>query len=170
MTQRFIFIALITIIPRILSGQVEDTTKVESKSLSFKEAHSPHKASIYSLCLPGLGQAYNRKYWKIPLVYGCLGGSAYFFWDNRQQLNATNDYFKSLYANNEEPTALEIANRNALRVNRDIAGIAFVLSYVLQVVDATVDAHFYRFNINETVDLGLGTQKGQWLSMNYKLY
>jgi hypothetical protein len=109
--------------------------------------HSPRKASIYSLVLPGAGQVYNHKYWKVPVIYGLLGGAGYGFYTFNKELNTTNDYFRSLYSQGKAPTPLEIDDRNTLRNRRDLMGISFVMVYVLQVVDATVDAHFYKFDI-----------------------
>src|SRR6187551_3251968 len=53
------------------------------------EVHSPKKATIYSAVLPGLGQAYNKKYWKIPIIYAGLGTSAYFFSFNHKEYSKT---------------------------------------------------------------------------------
>ncbi|MCC7318530.1 MAG: hypothetical protein IT219_08350, partial [Bacteroidales bacterium] len=68
-----VFLAFVLINPVSLKAQ-----KVASEvDLQIKPAHSAHKASIYSAILPGLGQAYNKKYWKIPIVYAGIGGISY---------------------------------------------------------------------------------------------
>jgi len=139
---------------------------------SFKNTtvvHSPKKASIYSLVLPGAGQVYNHKYWKVPIIYGLLGGTGYGFYTFNKDLNATNNYFRSLYSQGKAPTPLEIDDRNTLRNRRDLVGISFVLVYVLQVVDATVDAHFYKFDINQKLSLGMDPEKGQLFQLTYQI-
>jgi len=70
-----------------LQAQVIDDTPIiiSEKNTKTEEVHSPKKAATYSAILPGLGQAYNKKYWKIPLVYGGLGTIGYFtVWNNNQ--------------------------------------------------------------------------------------
>lgn len=131
--------------------------------------HSPKKASMYSLILPGAGQVYNHKYWKVPVIYGLLGGAGYGFYTFNQELTTTNDYFRSLYSQGKAPTPLEIDDRNTLRNRRDLMGISFVLVYVLQVVDATVDAHFYKFDINQKLSVGMDPEKGQLFQLTYQI-
>ncbi len=129
--------------------------------------HSPHKASVLSLVLPGAGQFYNQKYWKIPVVYGALAASGYYFIDYNKKVQTQNDYFKSLYAAGKQPNVFEIDQRDNDRVSRDVAGIAFVLVYVLQVVDATVDAHFFQFNIDQNLSVQPFKQPEQLLCLKY---
>jgi hypothetical protein len=92
----------------------------------------------------------------------------YLFDQNRKELNSTNSFFKTLYAAGTEPTPQQIADRDDLRVNRDIAGITFVVLYVLQVIDATVDAHFYKFDINESLVIKPGENNREALSLTYR--
>ncbi len=131
--------------------------------------HSPTKATIYSLVLPGLGQGYNQKYWKIPVVYASLGAAGYSFYRYRFLMNEKNSIFKEMYANGSEPTAQDIEKRDDYRVNRDFSGIAFVLVYVLQVVDATVDAHFYKFDINQNLGVGLSQSTSEMFKITYSI-
>src|SRR5450432_1586877 len=97
---RFFFLLLALLACGFFSfAQKKDSTQLRiSKVDSFsvkkvlldsngKRKHDPHKATMHSLILPGWGQAYNRKYWKIPIVYAALGITAYIFNDNRQEYN-----------------------------------------------------------------------------------
>ena len=59
---------------------------------------SPAKAAFYSAILPGLGQAYNKKYWKIPIVYGAIGTGVYFYVTNNKEYNRYRDAYKSRLA------------------------------------------------------------------------
>jgi len=154
----FCFLICITCFFQV--GKAEDT-------LSPKLIHSPTKATIYSLVLPGLGQGYNQKYWKIPVVYASLGAAGYSFYRYRFLMNEKNTIFKQFYANGSEPTAQDIEKRDDYRVNRDFSGIAFVLVYVLQIVDATVDAHFYQFDINQNLGVGLSPQPNELFKLTY---
>ncbi|WP_375578358.1 DUF5683 domain-containing protein [Marivirga tractuosa] len=131
--------------------QMEDTT------------HSPRLAALYSAILPGMGQFYNEKYWKIPIVYalGVLAASQ--IKNNHQNyLLFSNIYFNINNGNEEEienyltrfPN-VESAQRQIDRYkrDRDYWIILSGLFYVLQIVDATVDAHLREFNINQDLSL-----------------
>ena len=118
--------------------------------------HSPKTASILSMALPGMGQIYNRKYWKAPLVWGGLGAAAYFMVENRRLMRDMNSEFALLYASGSAPSASQIQERDRLRNNRDLAILGGTAFYALQIIDATVDAHFYKFDINQDLSLSGG--------------
>ena len=121
--------------------------------------HSPHKASLYSAILPGLGQAYNKKYWKVPIIYAGLGSFGYFIFKNRKEMKLRQHELNIRYDNdtNTRPqyqyrniTNDQLkAERNLFRTNRDYSIVGFALFYVINIIDATVDAHFYKFNIDK---------------------
>ena len=113
---------------------------LKKDSLKIPAKHSPHKASLYSALLPGLGQAYNEKYWKIPIVYAGIGISTYFMFKNRDSLRKTQNALNLLSDND--------SNTNPA-TNRDYSIIAMAAFYIINIVDATVDAHFYKFNIDK---------------------
>ena len=129
--------------------------------------HSPHKATIYSAILPGLGQAYNKKYWKIPVIYGLTGVLTYFAIDNNKEYvvykdaykwrlddnSATVDKFEGIYSDED----LRIL-KNYYRRNRDLSFIGLGVVYLLNVVDAAVDAHLFYFDVSD--DLSLKVQPG----------
>jgi len=136
----------------MLSGSpANDSSRTERPA--FDTSHSPKKAMLLSLCLPGAGQIYNRKFWKLPLVYGGVGTSAWFFFDNNSQykkhrteylfrLNnngAANDADLTLYSEGQLRTLTDQYRRW-----RDLSVVAFAAFYALQVVDATVDAYLWR--------------------------
>ena len=124
--------------------------------------HDPNLASLYSAALPGLGQAYNGMYWKIPIVYGGLAATIYFIrFNNVQYL----EYRRLLFAEidndpttiNDSPLTTEALERNTdnWRRNRDFMIIITGLVYLLNVVDAHVDAHFRDFDVSENLSLRL---------------
>lgn len=134
-------------------GLLKDSAKRSEKK------HSPHRASVYSAVLPGLGQAYNEKYWKIPVIYAALGTSAYFMVTNRTEMRRRQVALTAMLDDDSstmpEPalarfsTSVLKAERNLYRTNRDYSIIAFAAFYMLNIIDAAVDAHFYKFNIDK---------------------
>ncbi|HEY6902494.1 MAG TPA: DUF5683 domain-containing protein, partial [Puia sp.] len=149
--------------------------KVDS---SARKQHSPRKATLYSTFVPGLGQIYNRKYWKLPLVYAAVGIPAYTFFYNRnwyqkcQQALALIDPYTSIGqpvpANIYEqidPRLREFAKdgqansirsyRNEFRKDQDYSVLFFLLFWGLQIVDATVDAHLMSFDVSDKLSLHL---------------
>ena len=119
---------------------------------------APSKAAFYSAILPGLGQAYNKSYWKIPLVYGGMGTSLYFYFDNQKKYTRARDEYKLrlrgvLQSNNPKVGSytkeqLATVQRNAQR-NRDLSLFITIGIYILNIVDANVDAHLQQFNVDE---------------------
>lgn len=120
-----------------------------------KPFHSPKKATLLSTFIPGAGQVYNKKYWKVPLIYG--GGATFIYFigvNNRyykkysklyeQKIDGTID---ELYANiNEESLRRE---RDNWRRNRDLNYIGIGFLYFLQIIDANVDAHLFEYDISD---------------------
>lgn len=119
---------------------------------------SPSKAAFYSAVLPGSGQFYNKSYWKIPLVYGGMATSMYFYLDNQKKYNrARNEYKLRLRGINQTDNPkvgrytrdqLITVQRNAQR-NRDLSLFITIGIYILNIVDANVDAHLQQFNVDE---------------------
>jgi len=74
--------------------------KIETKKIVKTDINplSPAKAAFYSAILPGLGQAYNKKCWKIPIVYGAIGAGVYFIMDNNKKHNLYRDEYKKRIA------------------------------------------------------------------------
>jgi len=139
----------------------------------------PNIAAIYSAVLPGLGQVYNNKAWKIPIIYG---GFVLFGYIINYNNNAYVEYREALYAvqdgdirTNPKPpynaASLDLLKRGteAFRRNRDLTIIATIAWYLLNVVDAHVDAHLNEFTINEDLSLNLRPQieTNNYLSKSY---
>ncbi len=127
------------------------------------EGHDPNKAAWYSAAIPGLGQAYNKKYWKIPLVWGGIAGFAYVIdWNNDQyqffrknliyETNGNQDGFKN--ETQLDASALK-SGRDQYRRNRDMMVIFGVIFYMLNIVDAHVDAHLIEFDVNGDLSVQL---------------
>lgn len=140
-----------------------------------KKVHSPRKATMRSLIIPGWGQIYNKKYWKVPIVYGAIGFPAYLFTYNRKWYNKTK-YALSIVANDRytgqaaadslakvdkqlaflvEQKALGslVTYRNEFRRDMDYAILFTILMWGLNVVDATVDGHLKGFDVSDELSL-----------------
>ncbi len=161
---------------QITGDTLQTSDSIDKKIDSVLNTHSPRKAAIRSAIIPGWGQAYNKRYWKIPIVYGALGTAAGVFIYNIKNYRElrfayqakykaslpvfdpanprpgpfrdSTDYFKI------EPKLLPY-DQNFLRVNRDdfrrnvdYSVIAFLVLWGLNVVDATVDAHLKSFDVS----------------------
>jgi hypothetical protein len=141
---------------------VSEVKATTSDSLPKKKLHSPRKAGIYSAILPGLGQAYNRKYWKI----GVIGAGAaalvysYQFSLKNYRLHKNELILRqsdAISGFNENLALYSDGDLNELqdfyRRNRDLSVIGFALLYTLNIIDATVDAHFFDFNMSDDLSL-----------------
>jgi hypothetical protein len=149
-----------------------DSTTVKELPENAEEIHSPKKAAIYSAVLPGWGQAYNKKYWKIPLIYAGFGTIGYFIgWNNKNyktlklaysdltdgddSTNSHLDLDAAKYYDLDNPDEFNKfknglnKQQNYYRRNRDLLIISIVGFYGLNIIDASVDAHLFDFDISE---------------------
>ncbi len=138
---------------------LSDSTLSGEKKL---RRHSPLYAALFSIALPGLGQAYNRKYWKIPIVYAGLGGLGYGIYALSTGYNGYRKAYRLEV--DEDPNthgsfrgvddALSLkAHRDADKNNLDIVAIVTVVWYALNIIDATVDAHLFEWNMKDDIHL-----------------
>ncbi len=147
----------------------------KSKIDSLRAVHSPKKAALRSAILPGWGQAYNKKYWKIPIVYGALGTAGGIFIYNLKNYRDLRFAYAAKYKASQSPPdstdyfkikanllPFDIQSlrvyRDEFRRNIDYSVLAFLLLWGLNVVDATVDAHLKAFDVSP--DLGLYIRPG----------
>lgn len=118
---------------------------------------TPSRAAFYSAVLPGLGQAYNGKYWKIPLVYAAIGTGVYFYITNDNDLNRYRDAYKRRLAgfnDDEFPNVSDdglISAQRTLRRNKEISLLVTIGLYALNIIDANVDAHLLQYNVDENL-------------------
>lgn len=126
---------------------------------------APSKAAFYSAMLPGLGQAYNKKYWKIPIVYAALGTGIYIYLDNDKSYTRYRDVYKrrlaghtddEFYGDGATPKVSNeglIRAQNTFRRNKELSLLITLGLYVLNVIDANVDAHLLQYNLDENLAL-----------------
>lgn len=145
---------------------------IDSNQVSKKpyNALAPAKAAFYSAVLPGLGQAYNKKYWKIPLVYGGLATGVYFYSSNNKEYNRYRDAYKSRLAGFTNDEFYLDSQGNQLssprvtteglqrgqkfyRKNKEISLLVTIGIYALNIIDANVDAHLMQYNVDENLSL-----------------
>jgi uncharacterized protein DUF5683 len=118
---------------------------------------APAKAAFYSAVLPGLGQAYNKKYWKIPIVYGALGTSTYFYFKNNSDLKQYRRAYKSRLAGKTDEFLGLISDQGlvnaqkTLKKNRDLSMFLTIAFYALNIIEANVDAHITDIPIDNKV-------------------
>lgn len=118
----------------------------------------PGKATIYSILLPGLGQAYNGEYWKIPIYVGGLGAAVHFSVLNNMQFHRFRSlYLESLEPGYDGPVSSESAKyyRDIYRRYRDYSVLAIALVYLIQVIDANVFAYMHDFNVNDNLAMSV---------------
>ncbi|HJN63304.1 MAG TPA: DUF5683 domain-containing protein [Flavobacteriales bacterium] len=136
---------------------------VKAQDLS-QPIQSPKKAAMLSAALPGFGQVYNKKYWKVPIIYAGLLTSAYYINDNHVQYKHykeayliridsdpnTTDDFVGEYSSGDL-----IILKDFYRRNREISILCLVGTYILNIVDASVDAHLFYYDISEDISLNI---------------
>lgn len=122
------------------------------------------KAAIYSAILPGLGQIYNKKYWKLPILYGGAATLGYFLvWNQKNYIDFRNSYrvrtgadpnLPDKYPQILDPQRLKLA-QDYYKRNRDLSIILSVVLYGLNIVDAAVDGHLKNFDVSDDLSLGV---------------
>ncbi len=135
--------------------------KDSTSSLTPYNPLAPAKAAFYSAVVPGLGQAYNKRYWKIPLIYAGMGAGVYFYLQNDKDYERFRNAYKrrlagfsddEFFGDGETPLVSDArlidAQKNAQR-DKDISVVVTVLFYLLNIVDANVDAHLQQFNVSD---------------------
>ena len=130
---------------------------VAKDTLKYKEINplAPAKAAFYSAILPGLGQAYNKKYWKIPLVYGGIGAGLYYYSVNNTKYNNYRNAYKRRLAGYDDDNfqylddSRLIAGQRFYQRNRDMSVLVTVGFYLLNIIDANIDAHLMQFNVSD---------------------
>ncbi len=153
----------------VASAQMADSTTnkntVDTVAKKKPFQFEPRKATIRSAILPGWGQIYNKKYWKLPLVWGALGittGTYLYNVKYYRLLKKAYSYRSDDDTTNDDLVDPEFRNlstesirsyRNSFRQNVDYSVLFFILFWGLNVVDATVDAHLKAFNVDDNLSL-----------------
>ncbi len=156
--------------PATSAIQKDSAVHKDSVVVVKKKKHNPHKATIRSALIPGWGQAYNREYWKIPLVYGALAiPTATFIYNNTwykktkkayeivatKQTSRYNEIDPKLMYSDGTPRPAEDLQffRNQFRRDRDYSVLWFLILWGVNVVDATVFGHLKDFDVSDDLSL-----------------
>lgn len=128
-----------------------------------KKEHSITRATVYSAIVPGLGQAYNRKYWKIPIVYAGFGATTYFIILNTTEFKKFREAYRYVANDETYPIDNDYVDRytlqqledgmNTYRRYRDLSYILTFVWYGLNILDANVDAHFFDYDISDDLSM-----------------
>ena len=163
--------------PMTTVDKPDETTEV--KVPKAKKPHNPKKATIMSACLPGLGQIYNRKWWKVPIIYAGIGGIGYKSLSNhREYISCLNAYkyksdpegYSGPLTQHEKDLAERYgkeqlqAYKESYRHDFELYTIILAAWYGLNIIDACVDGHLYNYDISDdlsfSIDPMLSTERG----------
>ncbi len=145
----------------VIIGNNNDNSLLTNSDIS---THSPKKAALMSTILPGLGQVYNKQYWKVPLIYGGFVGFGLMFNFHQSNYNTYKEAYR--YRTDNDPNTVDnyvgVASDNDLfevqkfyRRYRDLAIIGAGLFYILNIVDASVSAHLFTYDVSDDLSLNI---------------
>lgn len=155
-----ILLVIFFLIPSSFSQENIDNIKSDT---SKQKLHSPKKATWMSAVLPGLGQAYNKKYWKIPVIWTGLGGLSYSIVFNHNKYVTYRDAYKFRIDNDSttiDNFPLFSTNylqtlKNTYRRNMELSVVLTIALYAINIIDATVDAHLYDFDVSDDISFNI---------------
>ena len=148
----------------------KDSTNVKIKNIKGKiqktqgvyNPLSPSKAAFYSAIFPGMGQIYNKKYWKAPIVWGALAVPTYYYQINnsdykryRRAYKLRKNGLQDEFTLDDGSTSVSLETletaQKQLRENRDMSLLTGVIIYILQIVESSVNAHLLQFNTDDNL-------------------
>ncbi len=168
---------------------IKDSASVRADSIRASKAarkklySRPRRAALLSAVLPGLGQAYNHKYWKIPVIYAGMGAFGYLFIANNKEYNYYRKNLVAVY--DDDASTINTSGYSGeqlqllkvqYRKNRDFGIIGMSLIYIFNIIDANVDGHLKTFDVSDDLSIhidpwqatyrnGLGVQTVTGLSL-----
>jgi hypothetical protein len=168
--KKVIFVVIITFFSANLLAQQDSIPKfLKVKDLKINKKTkggiynplAPSKAAFYSAIFPGMGQIYNKKYWKAPIVWGALAIPAYYYQINNSDYKRFRTAYKlrknglvdEFTIDGQEIVSIETLEtaQKQLRENRDMSLLSGVIIYILQIVEASVNAHLLQFNTDDNL-------------------
>lgn len=187
MNRHSFFFAVLFCCVSVINAQ-ERTSSTDSLRTDFKEKGividgniekkkvnplAPSKAAFYSAILPGLGQIYNRRYWKLPIVYGAIGTGVYAYVYNddlydrfrtafkRRRAGYIDDEFYDVNNSGIVPGSPDLSDealqdaQERYQRDRDLALLITIGLYAFNIIDANVDAHLQQFNVDDDLSLDI---------------
>lgn len=197
MKSNLFHIVLALFLPLLAIGQTDSLSISEKeKIIVIKDSIvnepynplAPSKAAFYSAVVPGLGQAYNKKYWKIPLIYAGMASGIYFYSQNDKDFDRFRNAYKrrlagftddEFFGDGAEPIIsndrLIDAQKTASR-NKDVSIIVTIAFYMINIIDANVDAHLRQYNVSDDLSIQpnlemnpINQQANYGLSLTFRL-
>lgn len=169
MFRKYIICVLLALVSSLVSHSQKDSVNVESEKSLFipnddYNPLSPSKAAFYSAIFPGMGQIYNKKYWKAPIVWAAMATSTSVYLFNNTEYKRYRRAFRQRESGLQDEFTLDdgtelisrdglISAQRTLRNNRDLSLLATVLVYVLQIVEASVNAHLLQFDTGNNLSV-----------------
>ena len=158
------YIFILTCLFLTFEGKAQEEISLIPKDTvkTIIDPNRPARAAFYSALVPGLGQVYNKKYWKVPIVYGGLGLGIYNYNFNQKKYHEYRDEYKRRLDGTSDPNHPlfgRLDNDRLIRAqkfhqrNRDLSVLITAGLYILNIVDANVDAHLLQFNVNDDLTL-----------------
>ena len=145
------------------TNDTKEVSETEAYTTITMDPLAPSKAAFYSALLPGLGQAVNKKYWKIPIVYAAMGTSIYFYLENDKSYRRYRNAYKrrlsgftddEFYGEGTIPLLSDdslIRAQQTLRRNKELSLLITIGLYALNIIDANVDAHLLQYNVDNNL-------------------
>src|ERR1035437_3168935 len=152
LTKHIIKVLLFLLIMSVILKPQDDKDTVKNDTV-FVMQKSAWGAVLRSAVAPGWGQIYNRSYWKAPIVWGIGAWLVYNWIQNNKNYNTYKNLF--LQSSSDNPNDPNYVYRNFYRDQRDLFTIYMGITYLLQLVDAYVDAHLFDFTVQENYQLGI---------------
>ena len=156
--KNIIFLIIFFFTVNIYAQNEVDSIYISPRKLKLiNDPLTPSKAAFYSSIIPGLGQVYTRRYWMVPIIYGGLGASAYYYNFNNKEMNKYRTAYKRRLAGYFDDEYIDIIPENEKllegmkfhRRYKDFSFISLIGTYVLNIIDANVGAHLLQFNVSE---------------------
>lgn len=161
--KKTLFVIIFSLFCNVIFAQKDTLPKTDKPTviipknqlLKKKVERIPLESALRAAVIPGWGQIYNQKYWKLPLVYGAIGGLGYaVYWNDAAYKSFSNSY-DAILINNPTDVKLDRLRtlRNKYRRDTEFMVILTFFAYGLSILDATVDAHFSTFDVSDDISL-----------------
>lgn len=184
----FIFTLIFCMSLPAIKAQVKDSTIIARDSTAAandsiaqakrnrKKIYSiARKSTLMSAILPGLGQAYNKKYWKVPVIYAGLIGFGYLFVTNNTQYRFYRKNLIAFYDNDSSTVNTTQYSGSQLETlktdfkkNRDLGLIGMGIIYLVNIIDANVDGHLRTFDVSDDLSISVDPWQNIYRSAGYK--
>ena len=161
MKTRVFILFLFIVNLQLLAQELPKEIPISRKQRLIEDPLTPSKAAFYSAILPGLGQIYIGKVWKVPLVFAAIGGSVYGYVYNQDELSRYRTAYKRRNAGYMDDEFIElIPDKNKLiegmkfhKNYRDMSFLFILGTYMLNILDANVSAHLMQFNVKDNLSI-----------------